>query len=723
MSASSDVSCGASAGVDGDENEMVDLDTIRNRPLVSSGRSLNDRNFSPRLSSVELSDSIARPDPNPRPSNTSSAGDRTLKVETTTNTSQSNKLAMRERLRHGAHNKELPRMPFLQRPMEGDGSPWLAEEDHAAEWLNLFYDLAVVAVLTVFSSTHEINQPSAIPIFFSYYTIISWVWTSQTHYDIRYQAEDGFHRLSKAVEIMSFIYMGAASGNWNPGMIRNDSGHLSQLTAEVASDHQSANESFTTVLSAFAASRGFLAFQYLMCARNGRRFGRTVSFQLVSVGSLAISSLLTIIAVVIPAHSHGAVIAKIILFYLAISVEILAMWSTVKRSGPNYTNTQAVGDRYGALTLIILGEGFISVTRSFNAALSGLSQSNSNTYAQVFLVILIMFLLFSFLLSRFRPEDVVHHRRIVIWEAIHFPMHFNLLLLIAAMVNTTVLLSFAHGSKQVADHFIKAMQAIGNGSDVNQADQSFLINNLDRLNLIPNYREEISILQNLATQQNPTEDRTILGYQYFGQIMTEVTRSYGIELEYGQVEDLARLYAMNSTISGNATLQQSRHSEATDLVHTIIEEPSLRTLSGILWLFPTAGIALIFSSLRSMLWYRYNGPAHWIVHGFQLCLGFILALLGLLDIGGRDVDVFARSTRGELQGVNPMYWLVNTRTPLVIVVCVYLLAYLGSILVVGQIQERRKKEWTNDKRTSEDRGQGQQEEEEEEESETAREVA
>jgi hypothetical protein len=86
-------------------------------------------------------------------------------------------------------------------------------------------DLVVVAVLTVFSSTHELSTPSAIWIFLSYFTILAWLWTSQVHYDIRYQAEDIFHRCCKVLQIIVLVYMGAASGSWNPGVLVSQGGN------------------------------------------------------------------------------------------------------------------------------------------------------------------------------------------------------------------------------------------------------------------------------------------------------------------------------------------------------------------------------------------------------------------------------------------------------------------------------------------------------------------
>jgi hypothetical protein len=54
---------------------------------------------------------------------------------------------------------------------------------------------------------------------YSYFVIVSWVWASQVHYDIRYQGEDIFHRLCKGLQITCFVYIGAASGSWDPGYI------------------------------------------------------------------------------------------------------------------------------------------------------------------------------------------------------------------------------------------------------------------------------------------------------------------------------------------------------------------------------------------------------------------------------------------------------------------------------------------------------------------------
>ncbi|WRT63428.1 uncharacterized protein IL334_000333 [Kwoniella shivajii] len=326
-----------------------------------------------------------------------------------------------------------------------------------------------------------------------------------------------------------------------------------------------------------------------------------------------------------------------------------------------------MGQRYGAFTLIIIGEGFISVIRAFNLAISGFSITSAVTYPQVILAISIMYLLFTFLFTHFDPKIKIGTRCALVWEAIHFPMHFNLLLLLAALVVSM-------------SSYIRTIEAITNGTDITLLEQHNVARYFDQLYLEPDYNTEMSLLRNLSTVDIPVEDPTILAYQYLGQIMFQVTNNYGIELEDSMVRNLENLYALNTTWSTDESARTTMQSEAYLLLRDIIQEPATSSLSGILWLFPTAGIALIFCAIRSMLWHRYKGICHSIIHGIWVLLGLVLCSLGLLDIGKKDFDIFASSVEAELSGINPMYWLIHTRTPLLIVVAVYLFAYIATLM-------------------------------------------
>lgn len=115
---------------------------------------------------------------------------------------------------------------------------------------------------------HEIETPTDIPIFLSFFTIIFWTWCSQTAYDMRFQGDDALHRSFKFLQVILFIYQGASSANWNPGKIevwaQDAERNAEDYGAKLAS-HQDAARSWLTVVLAFAVSRGVLAVQYGIC--------------------------------------------------------------------------------------------------------------------------------------------------------------------------------------------------------------------------------------------------------------------------------------------------------------------------------------------------------------------------------------------------------------------------------------------------------------------------
>jgi hypothetical protein len=115
---------------------------------------------------------------------------------------------------------------------------------------------------------HEIETPTDIPIFLSFFTIIFWTWCSQTAYDMRFQGNDALHRFFKFLQVILFIYQGASSANWNPGKIevwaQDAERNADDYEAKLAS-HQDAARSWLTVVLAFAVSRAVLAVQYGIC--------------------------------------------------------------------------------------------------------------------------------------------------------------------------------------------------------------------------------------------------------------------------------------------------------------------------------------------------------------------------------------------------------------------------------------------------------------------------
>ena len=87
-----------------------------------------------------------------------------------------------------------------------------------------------------------------------------------------------------------------------------------------------------------------------------------------------------------------------------------------------------------------------------------------------------------------------------------------------------------------------------------------------------------------------------------------------------------------------------------------------------------------------MIWYKFEGLAHWVIHAPMIVAGVFLALLGLLDIGDRTITI---SQSGNLIGNSAIYNLLWTNLPLLIVALVYLFVYFGALIAMHFIHKRK----------------------------------
>lgn len=89
------------------------------------------------------------------------------------------------------------------------------------------------------------------------------------------------------------------------------------------------------------------------------------------------------------------------------------------------------------------------------------------------------------------------------------------------------------------------------------------------------------------------------------------------------------------------------------------------------------GCVLVLCALRSMTWYRFNGPRHYLLHLPQILLGIALSMLGFLDLGPKKFDLRGLDRDDHfVEHVNPLYRVLLEKAPLVIVAVVYFVVWL-----------------------------------------------
>ena len=87
-----------------------------------------------------------------------------------------------------------------------------------------------------------------------------------------------------------------------------------------------------------------------------------------------------------------------------------------------------------------------------------------------------------------------------------------------------------------------------------------------------------------------------------------------------------------------------------------------------------------------MVWYRFVGVAHWIIHAPMLFSGVALALLGLLDLGDAGAHV---GLDGVHLGNAAIVKLTYQSLPLVIIMLVYVYTYWASFMIMGCVDKKK----------------------------------
>jgi low temperature requirement protein LtrA len=143
-----------------------------------------------------------------------------------------------------------------------------------------------------------------------------------------------------------------------------------------------AQQSLYIVGIIYAVSRALLLVQYLVALYLATRAKRPRKALLISIGSCALCMATATASTCISFSTRALIIAKLVLLYGGMLVECLGVLLESSHQSTVRAPVHDLTERCGALTLIILGEGFISVLRAFQYALSGFGATDRATYVR-----------------------------------------------------------------------------------------------------------------------------------------------------------------------------------------------------------------------------------------------------------------------------------------------------------------------------------------------------
>lgn len=242
--------------------------------------------------------------------------------------------------------------------------------------------------------------------------------------------------------------------------------------------------------------------------------------------------------------------------------------------------------------------------------------------------------------------------------------------------------SFIFGIISSSSGIIRVFHAIIAGQDVPQSTIRSIGHTLNRLNLEHNFQETYTEI--VASNSTSPGTTAVMAYQYYARVLRGACQQANMKFPEPARDILENILAYNATRTNVTTeLVKGQAIESLEIILT-------SQLTGVLWLFPAAGFVLILCALRSMLRYHFAGVSNKIVHGTMMGAGICLALLGLLDIGSKEVKLeeLGDAYLAELKTKygNPMYKLVGARMSIAIVFIVYTVVTIAITVSGRKIQ-------------------------------------
>lgn len=288
---------------------------------------------------------------------------------------------------------------------------------HESSTIELFYDLFFVANLATFTANHEIVDTTSLKNYVGFYCILEFTWFQTSFFDVRFATDSVFNRLCKAISF------GVMTGFAITGAIYD--------TADVAENVKA----FRALSIILMVSRLALVVQYGVVLYYVREYKQTF----LPLASTMITLFLTSMAYLgtfwgydvsdtgdsFPIQHSGP--QTYIAYYVLGVVEAFSViaisctWRVV-----SFKHTHLV-ERIGLLTLIIMGEGIIGMSKSVSRIIQNSAGTSSGDIGVIISAVLLIYFIWVLYFDQIENDRFGTIRQ-QIWAILHFPFHVAVLL-------------------------------------------------------------------------------------------------------------------------------------------------------------------------------------------------------------------------------------------------------------------------------------------------------
>ncbi|RMJ25647.1 hypothetical protein PHISP_03472 [Aspergillus sp. HF37] len=294
--------------------------------------------------------------------------------------------------------------------VENEGDPHLCRHSDATP-VELFFDLFFVANLSSFTATHEINNVEALGAYVGFLGVIWFTWLQVTLFDVRFARDSIFERGCKAVQL-GFMVGFASAGT--------------RFTTRVRDENAWAFQSLSLFL---AGSRILLAIQYgvnILLVRKRMRSAAKGMSGIAATLLISSSVYLWMYFAFLKPHELRPYIWTVWFALFGLEMWIVMGLSCVT-PGIGFQDTHLNG-RMGLLTLIIIGEGAMAVTRIVNKTVRPGGWTKWSFVHILGVTTNVYFIWQAY--YALSPRSALGRFAHQLWAQLHFPFHIALILLL-----------------------------------------------------------------------------------------------------------------------------------------------------------------------------------------------------------------------------------------------------------------------------------------------------
>jgi low temperature requirement protein LtrA len=267
-------------------------------------------------------------------------------------------------------------VPWIQNPLQGvDKEHLVFAQRHEASTLELFFDLFFVANLATFTAYHYIIDHSSLFAYIGFFSIIWATWFHTVLHDVRFENDSIYSRACKVVIMVVFVGFALVGSSFSPGTAKGD------------------NTNFRTLCYTLVMSRVLFSVKYLVVGFFVVRARRADLYLPVFLNALVYMVATAAYGAMTPAFARTNAVETsngiYSVWWIVMAVESVAtigvscIWRMM-----SFKKTHLV-ERMGLLTLIVIGEGAIGVTKTISRMM-GKSGIEPEAAALIFCIVLIL---------------------------------------------------------------------------------------------------------------------------------------------------------------------------------------------------------------------------------------------------------------------------------------------------------------------------------------------